>query len=145
MVTSVGSFATGEPSMSHRMRVGIEVVLIALLALLALPERSRAREPQAPQSSVQDVGDLLEPIRAEQKVPGLAVLVLRGHQVIAQGAVGLRKAGSDERITINDLFHLASDEKAMTATLIGRLVEEDRLSWTTSLAEVFGDTVSKMD
>src|SRR4051812_26087393 len=74
----------------------------------------------------------------------MAAAVLRGERIIAQGAAGVRKRGTAERITLADRFHLGSCTKAMTATLVAMLVEEGKLNWTTSLAELFADTVKPM-
>jgi CubicO group peptidase (beta-lactamase class C family) len=47
-------------------------------------------------------------------------------------------------MTLDDLFLLNSCTKPMTATLFAMLVEEGRLNWTTTLGEVFADTVKPM-
>jgi CubicO group peptidase (beta-lactamase class C family) len=75
---------------------------------------------------------------------GMAAAVLRGERIIAQGAAGVRKRGTAERITLDDRFHLGSAAKAMTATLVAMFVEEGRLNWTTTLGELFADTVKPM-
>ena len=75
---------------------------------------------------------------------GMAAAILRGKRIIAQGAAGVRKRGSAERITLDDLFLLNSCTKPMTATLVAMLVEEGNLNWTTTLGEVFADTVEQM-
>jgi CubicO group peptidase (beta-lactamase class C family) len=75
---------------------------------------------------------------------GMAAAVLRGERIIAQGVAGVRKRGTAERITANDRFHLGSCTKAMTATLVAMLVEEVKLTWTTTLGELFADTVKPM-
>ncbi len=75
---------------------------------------------------------------------GMAAVVLRGERIIAQGAAGVRKRGTAERITLDDRFHLGSCTKAMTATLVAMLVEEGRLNWTTTLGELFADTVKPL-
>ena len=75
---------------------------------------------------------------------GLAAVVLRGERIIAQGVAGVRKRGAAERITLDDRFHLGSNSKAMTATLVAMLVEEGKLNWTTTLAEIFAGTVKPM-
>src|SRR5580704_18329300 len=58
---------------------------------------------------------------------GLAAAVLRGQRIIAQGVAGVRKRGTVERITIADRFHLGSNTKAMTATLVAMIIEEGKL------------------
>src|SRR5512137_316738 len=75
---------------------------------------------------------------------GMAATVLRGERIIAQGVAGVRKRGTAERITLDDRFHLGSSGKAMTATLVAMLVEEGKLNWTTTLGELFADTVKPM-
>src|SRR3974390_169208 len=75
---------------------------------------------------------------------GMAAAVLRGERISAQGVGGVRKRGTAERITLGDRFHLGSCTKAMTATLVAMLVEEDKLNWTTTLGELFADTVKPM-
>jgi CubicO group peptidase (beta-lactamase class C family) len=75
---------------------------------------------------------------------GMVAAVLRGERIIAQGVAGVRKRGTAERITLNDRFHLGSCTKAMTATLVAMFVEEGKLNWTTTLGELFADTVKPM-
>ena len=75
---------------------------------------------------------------------GMAAAVLRGERIIAQGAAGVRKRWTAERITLDDRFRLGSCTKAMTATLVAMLVEEGKLNWTTTLGELFADTVKPM-
>ncbi len=80
---------------------------------------------------------ILVEIRERHRVPamGAAVVTSRGVEVLA--VVGVRKAGTSVSVTTNDLWHLGSETKAMTATLVGRLVERGALRWETTVAEVF--------
>ena len=45
----------------------------------------------------------------------------------------------DVPASLDDRWHVGSNTKAMTATLVGRLVERGPLQWDTTLAEVFPD------
>ena len=85
------------------------------------------------------VTDLLLPIRQKHRVPAMAGLVLTSDGIRHAGAVGVRKIGEDVPATLQDLWHLGSDGKAMTATVLARLVEQGRLDWETSMAELFPD------
>lgn len=80
---------------------------------------------------------LLEPIREANRLPALAAAVVKGSDTIAIGAVGLRKAGSSERVTLDDKWHIGSCTKSMTAALAAMLVEDGRLRWDMTLAEMF--------
>jgi CubicO group peptidase (beta-lactamase class C family) len=72
-------------------------------------------------------------------VPALAGAILTGDGIVAIGAAGVRKAGTGVAATVDDRWHLGSDTKAMTATLIGVLVEQGKLEWTTTLEQAFPD------
>ena len=111
---------------------------LPLLALVMTTSLSRATPPT-------DVSTLLEPVCTNSGVPGMVAVVLRGDQIVAQGAAGVRAAGSKLRITIDDRFHLGSDTKAMTATLLAVLIEEGKLKWDTTIGEVFTGWVENID
>ena len=51
----------------------------------------------------------------------------------------MRKVGSEEPIKIGDQVHVGSCTKAMTATMIGTLVDEGALSWSSTIDEIFPD------
>ncbi|MCZ7634611.1 MAG: beta-lactamase family protein [Verrucomicrobia bacterium] len=83
------------------------------------------------------VAGLLEPLLRQHDLPALAAAVVTSRGLEAVGAVGVRKRGTDVAVSTNDLWHLGSDTKAMTATLVGRWVERGKLTWETTPAEVF--------
>jgi CubicO group peptidase (beta-lactamase class C family) len=87
---------------------------------------------------------LLESIRKKYNLPSIAGCVIYKGHIAALSAVGLRKVGSDIKVTNDDQFHLGSCTKAMTATLIGILIERGKLRWDTSLAEAFPNMVKDM-
>ncbi len=91
-----------------------------------------------------DISARLEPIRARAGVPALAAAVIRGERIVALGAAGVRKQGEPEPATTNDRFHLGSDTKAMTATMLAMLIEHGRLRWDTTLAEAFPELSETM-
>ncbi|HVP09926.1 MAG TPA: serine hydrolase domain-containing protein, partial [Phycisphaerae bacterium] len=102
------------------------------------PEMSvRPARPALPPPASLD--DRLDPIRAKHNVPALAAAVIRNDDIVALGAVGFRRLKSPETVTTADRFHLGSDTKAMTATMLAMLVERGSLRWDTTLAEAFPD------
>src|SRR5262245_7613071 len=139
------------------LKIAVLVVVALVLARAGVWARQRMRpDPAASltgvrfnqppgQSPDQDLATLLEAIRAKHKLPALAAAVIKDGRVAAQAAVGVRRASGTEAVTIDDKFHLGSDTKAMTATLIAVLVEEGTLRWGTTVGEVFGDSVKDMD
>jgi CubicO group peptidase (beta-lactamase class C family) len=114
-------------------------LLVAIVAgLTAL--RIHAAEPAPP-----DIDALLEKVRAEHKLPALAAAVVRGTNIVSIGAVGVRKLGSPEKVTVEDKFHIGSCTKSMTATLAAMLVEEGTIQWTNTLGDILQDIAPSMN
>jgi CubicO group peptidase (beta-lactamase class C family) len=91
----------------------------------------------AARAQTEDLAAFLEPLRAKNNFPALAAAVVRNHQTIALGVTGFRKSGGTEKVTPDDKFHIGSCTKSMTATLAGILVEHGKISWTTTIIEIF--------
>ena len=72
-----------------------------------------------------------------RRLPGMIGAIVRGEELSSIGAVGIRKIGSPELIRVDDLVHLGSCTKAMTATMLGTLVDEGKLRWDSTVGEVF--------
>ena len=85
---------------------------------------------------MRNLNALLEPVRAEAKLPALAAALVERGKLTVIGAVGRRRADSDEPVQRGDRFHIGSNGKAMTATLIAQLVEAGKLDWANMVAEV---------
>ena len=92
-----------------------------------------------PRTSDESVNRLLEPIRQKHGVPAMAAAMVTSDGIQFMGVVGFRKRGTDVPVTLDDRWHLGSDTKAMTSTLIAKLVEQGKLKWDITMAEVFPD------
>jgi CubicO group peptidase (beta-lactamase class C family) len=115
---------------------------------LGWPQKKSATDPSrdfCPAVGDTNVTQLLVPIRNEFNVPAMAALVLTSDGVKFVGAVGVRKRGTEVPVTLDDLWHLGSDGKAMTSTLIARLVERKVLRWDTLLGETFPELAPQMN
>lgn len=80
---------------------------------------------------------ILGAIRDKFRLPALAAAFLTGDDILAVSAVGVRSIRSVVPVSLNDKFHLGSNTKAITATLAAILVEQGKLSWSTSVADGF--------
>jgi CubicO group peptidase (beta-lactamase class C family) len=63
----------------------------------------------------------------------------------ADAAVGARAAGHPDAVTIDDRWHIGSDTKAFTATMIARLVERGVMRFEDTLGDSFPALASDMD
>lgn len=79
----------------------------------------------------------LEEIRAKLELPALASAMWRDGKVVEIGVVGVRKADDPTKATKTDRWHIGSNTKAMTATLIAIFVDRGKLRWTDTLSTLF--------
>src|SRR5690606_25292636 len=108
------------PAMTDRLRRG--AFLAALLAFQAMP--SEAVTP--------DVAAIDAAIRATVErydLPGIAVGIVADGEVAHVRTIGETVAGSGDPVTTDTLFKIASNSKAMTATVLARLVQAGKLRW----------------
>ncbi len=89
--------------------------------------------------------ETIEAIRTKHKLPalGAAIVTLEGAQHVI--TTGTRRRGHKTPVTDGDLWHLGSCGKAMTATMIARLVEQGKLKFDQTLGETFLDVADKMN
>lgn len=133
---------------------------LAMILLLAFPAQvlalgpapvagdrlPRKEAPRAQNERVDDLSPLLAASVEKFKLPGMAAAIVQGNRVTAIGAAGIRCRGNPERITVDDRFHIGSDTKSMTATVVAMLVEQGKLRWTSTPAEILPkDGVSPID
>ena len=91
------------------------------------------------------VTQLLKPIRQKFNLPAMAAALVTSDGIKFVGAVGVRKRGTEIPVGLEDLWHLGSDGKAMTSTLIAHLVERGQLKWDSTLDEIFPDLSPQMN
>lgn len=100
------------------------------------------KEPGREARTPETLDALLDDVRAKTSVPGIAAAVIDREGVLAIGTSGTRRADEPAKLTTDDVFHLGSDTKAMTALLVARMVEAGVLRWDMTMAEVFpGDAM----
>lgn len=122
--------------MKNKIQFGILVVSALNVGVATLP----AALPES-----KDMSPAIEAIRQKHDLPALAVVVVKDGWICDRVAVGVRKWGDPTPVTTNDVFHIGSCTKAMTATLTAMLIEEGKLRWDTTIADVFPELKGKMD
>src|SRR5262245_17077866 len=109
-----------------RTRRTLTSLLVAAALFAAPPARAQV-----------SLDETLTPYLEKYQLPALAAAVVKDGKIIAVGAVGTRRVGTKNPVTVDDRFHLGSDTKAMTALLAAMLVEEGKLKWSTTVGEAF--------
>jgi CubicO group peptidase (beta-lactamase class C family) len=122
------------------------VLAIGLLVAGAPAARAPLHAADTGPPPVVDLSPLLAESVKRHKLPGMAAAIVEDGRITAIGAAGVRRLGHKEPITSNDQFHIGSDTKSMTATLIAILVEEGKLRWNSTPVEVLaGQGVKEID
>jgi D-alanyl-D-alanine carboxypeptidase len=96
--------------------------------------------PGAAETPMAGVAALL----AETGAPGAGMALLRGGSV-SEAAGGLRTIGDPTPVATGDLWHLGSNTKAMTATLVARLVEAKVIGWQDTVGDALDPVIAGID
>ncbi len=76
----------------------------------------------------------IESTRESWGIPGLAVAVVSGEELLLARGYGVRRAGATEPVDAHTLFAIGSTTKAFTATAVAMLVDDRLISWDDRVA-----------
>lgn len=121
--------------------------LVSWLAVaFALAQVTLAQPPQAqPPASVsaadvRSAADMLpaitEEILGRSGVPGMSVVVVYNDEIVFLSGFGVREAGSDEPVTGDTVFQIASLSKPVASTVVAALVGSGALEWDDPVADL---------
>lgn len=110
------------------------VLFISCDKLILGPNEGRLPPPTIHASRFETV---LDSLRYALDLPSLAGAIMTDTGIVEAAAVGCRRYGGAMNVTVDDRFHLGSCGKSFTAVLIGLLVDEGKLNWTTTLPKIF--------
>jgi CubicO group peptidase (beta-lactamase class C family) len=110
-------------------------VLGALGAATTLPGSGHAASTASP---------ILIKAMEGTKTPGMAALVIRDGRAEPELTAGVRRMESADQVQQGDRWHLGSNGKAITATLIARLVERGALAWDRPLDQLLPALAAQM-
>ncbi|HQW67082.1 MAG TPA: serine hydrolase [Gemmatimonadales bacterium] len=102
----------------------------ALLASALVVVGSGSASAQLPASfKAAAVDAAVEKARAEFRVPGVAIGIVKDGRLVYAKGFGVRKLGENVAVTPDTRFGIASNSKAFTTTALAMLVEEGKLDW----------------
>ena len=133
--------------MSHRPLPSRRAALLAILAFGVAPPLAAATqdEPAASRTRLDELCEQLEAKRVEADVPGMAVCVVKGDEVVLSRAFGLANVEKDVAVTTNTVFPIGSSSKPFTSTLIAMLVTEGKMHWDDPITDYLPELVLKID
>ncbi|HEY3521370.1 MAG TPA: serine hydrolase domain-containing protein, partial [Rhodanobacteraceae bacterium] len=82
---------------------------------------------------------LIDAVVARYHLPGIAVGVIDRGKIVYTRTVGELAIGSGKPIDADTLFRIASNSKAMTSTVLARLVQQNKLRWDDPVTKYLPD------
>src|SRR5258707_12832847 len=98
--------------------------LLVLALTLAL---ARPAAASAPPANTRELDAIIQRALALWNVPGVAVAVVRGDEVVYLKGHGVREVGNKAPLTPDSLFPIASCTKAFVTAALAMLVAEGKL------------------
>lgn len=114
-------------------------VFIAAIAYLIPNSCGCAPDPEGDKLT-----EMVEATRAQFRLPGAAALVHRDGLFVAKAASGVRALGQKPYIGREDRWHIGSDTKSFTSTLIMSLSEKGKLRIEETLEEALPQLAARM-
>ena len=103
------------------------------------------------EARIKGLGAFIERGLEQLGVPGASLSLVQGGQVVFAGGFGVKELGKPEKPDASTLYMIASNTKAMTTMLLGRLVDQKKVTWTTPVTKLLpqfklgnADTTSKV-
>lgn len=85
----------------------------------------------------EDITELVKEIFDGSNLPALSGGIIDGDGIRAIGVAGVRQSGGSDPVETDELWHLGSITKAMTATLYATFVRDEELSFDDTLSDLF--------
>lgn len=129
--------------LAHRTLIAFGIALVAVTgpACGNSDETANVVTPAVEQvrlrTAVAGLDAMAEDLMRQSGIPGMAVAVVHGDQVIYAKGFGVRQIGRPEKVDADTVFALASMSKPLGATAIARQVTLGNTSWETRMRDVF--------
>lgn len=109
------------------MRIAL-LCLSVLLSVSGIAQKTAIQKPVS-QKTINEFDSYVERVMREWDVPGLSIAVVKDGKVLLKKGYGVRELGKTDAVDTQTLFSCASTTKAMTAMVMGMLVDEGKLKW----------------
>lgn len=130
-----------------RVRRASALLLVVIVASLSACGGGDAKQPTAPEPTAPEptapkapdrLSSIVDSVRLAWNMPAMgAAIVTRDSGMTAVAVAGTRRVTGGAPVSPDDLWQLGSNTKAVTALLAAVAVSQDRIRWTTTLAQAF--------
>jgi len=100
---------------------------------------SQEATPEAVNSAVEQLQPIIADVLDKTKVPGMAVAIVSGDDVIFSKGFGVRSVDSPDTVDDTTVFQLASVSKSLASTTIATLVTDGTVTWDSRIIDHYPD------
>ncbi|HEY0157031.1 MAG TPA: serine hydrolase [Thermoanaerobaculia bacterium] len=119
------------------MRIRQTSLLLVLFTLTTLTAAAAA--PPDPKKALAGIDAYIEGALQDQKIPGAAVAVVVGDEVVLLKGYGWRDVANRKPVTPDTTFPIASITKQFTVASLGTLVRQGKLDWDKPVRDYMPD------
>jgi len=113
-----------------------KLLLAAIVAVFTITARAQNTDSSTAAGHDSEINLIAEKFLETSSSPGVVMSIAEVNRPLRIASAGLRKHGDPTEFSIEDKMHLGSCTKAMTATLVARLVEQNKLKFSSTIAEI---------
>ena len=112
------------------------IVSLLLISTLVIPcACSVEPTPGSLEWRLDRLVEQLEQQRQALYIPGMAIAVVKDDEVILAHGFGVTNIETETPVTPETIFAIGSSTKAFTATLVGMLVDEEKMDWDDAVTD----------
>jgi len=89
-----------------------------------------------PKPLISEMEDYVKKVMKENNIPGLAMVFVKGDEVVYSKGLGVRDFSTKNPVTTETLFGIGSATKPITAIAIASMVDSGVFDWTTKITEI---------
>ncbi len=104
--------------------------------LVAAPALAAEITPEAVRAALPKLDAIVDDVLARTAVPGIAVAVVVGDEVIHVKGYGVREAGTDAAVDADTIFQIASVSKPIASTAVAAVVGDGTVAWNSRSADL---------
>ena len=116
--------------------VGVLTIVVLLLAISRQQAEAQTAQPVLTPELLADFEVYIEQSRESLNVPGVAVAIVQGGEIVYAEGFGVKEIGHDDAVTADTVFSIGSTTKAMTSMMVASLVDDGLIEWDTPLVDV---------
>ncbi len=125
--------------MKHQSRWNLLVIPFAVIVMGMIPAFGTLAQTDAPRP-LEDIlpafESLIESEMAYYHIPGMAVAIVQGNEIVYARGFGLRDVENNLPFSTDTRFLVGSTTKSMTSLLVAQMVERGVLTWDTPVTDI---------